>query len=119
MHKLNNFVDVFNGKASEQYDLIDIWLKFVAASSSKVPKTNFKFAMDPTVLASNTNRMALTYISQCAVYHNLNAVKQWWTMNDSGNTAYLDFVRGEKKVLFIANLSILLSEVCCKCIYTI
>lgn len=112
MHKLNRFIDMFNGKASKEYDLIDIWLRFVGASSSKVPQTNFKFAMDPTVLASNTNRMALTYISQCAVYHNLPSVKQWWSMNDASNAAFLDFIRSEKKVLFIANLSILLSEVC-------
>ena len=120
MHKLNNFIDVFNEEVADAYEYINIWLKFVTASSSKVPKTNFKFAMDPSVLAANTNRMALTYISQCAVYHNLPSIKQWWNQNDAGNPIYLDFVRSKKKVLFLGNVSILISEVymfmCIHCI---
>ena len=112
MHKMNNFIDTFNKNISKNYDLFKIWLKFVHKSSAKIPKTNFKFVMEPTILASNTNRMALTYLSQAAVYHNLESVKQWWGTNDPGNKAYLDFQHHHPKVMFIATLSLLISDVC-------
>ena len=112
MHKLNNFLGIFNVETGQDFHYFDLWITFSELSSSKIPKTNFKYAMDPTVLATNTNRMALTYLSQCAVYFNLESVKQWWRSNDPGNATFVEFVSKEQDVLFIGNLSILLSEVC-------
>ena len=111
MHKLNNFIDIFNEKIRKEVRLFQIWLNFVVKSSSKIPKTKFKFVMEPMILGNNTNRMALTYLSQCAVYHNLDSVKQWWQTNEPTSAAFLEFKHEETKVMFIANLSILLSEV--------
>ena len=112
MHKLNNFIDVFNKNTCNKFDLYRIWLTFVDKSSSKIPKTKYRFVMEPTVLPSNANRMALTYLSQCAVFHNIEAVKQYWKENDASNSAFLDFIHVEREVMYIATLSILISEVC-------
>ena len=119
MHKLNNWLGIFNHETSEEFHLFDLWINFTELSSSKVPKTKFKFAMDPNVLASNTNRMALTYLSQCSIYFNLESVKQWWRNNEPGNETFVKFISNQQDVLFIGNLSILLSEVCLLCPYIV